>query len=133
MSEIDSIINEADLTRDGKISYSEFLALWEDKNEDKFEESMKEVQFLVHNHDSDRSSVISELISEDEGPEVVARANFVSGKKLSERRASVREDDKHVGFMEEIHTIPMVLSEEGEVAEATGGGGAVKLKQKMTL
>ena len=73
--------------------------------------------------------MISELISEDEGPEVVARANFVSGKKLSERRASVREDDKHVGFMEEI----MVLSEEGEVAEATGGGGAVKLKQKMTL
>lgn len=36
-SEIDSIIAEADITKDNRISYGEFMALWETKKDVDFE------------------------------------------------------------------------------------------------
>ena len=39
--EIDAIIEEADLTNDSRVSYSDFMALWEDKQEPEKDESLK--------------------------------------------------------------------------------------------
>lgn len=89
--EIDSIIEEADLTKDGKISYSEFLALWEDQHEQMREDLIGEVQNLV----SERS-VVSELSEDTEGTDLVARANFIETKLASAEhgRTSVVEGDE---------------------------------------
>lgn len=57
--EIEAIIKEADLTKDGKISYAEFLALWEDKNETKHRENMSVIRQLAEKYNSERSSLDS--------------------------------------------------------------------------
>ena len=136
--EIDAIIKEADLTKDGKISYSEFLALWEDKNETRHRESISQIRALADTYHSDRSSVISDHTSEDEGAEVAARANFLEGKRLSERKVSAKveaaesehkeaEGDKHVGFKDDVSTIPSVAYEE------EGSTATVQLKHQASL
>ena len=123
--EIDAIIKEADLTKDGKISYSEFLALWEDKNETKYAENVADIRALADKFDSEHSSVISDQVSEDDdGAEVASRANFLEEKRLSERKATAgdvvdsgkkheeTQGSKHVGFRDDVSTIPSVAYDE---------------------
>ena len=122
--EIDAIIKEADLTKDGKISYSEFLALWEDKNETKHAENVAAIRALADTYDSEHSSVISDQVSEEDGAEVAARVNFLEEKRLSERKATggdaaggrskheETEGSKHVGFRDDVSTIPSVICDE---------------------
>ena len=148
--EIDAIIKEADQTMDGKISYSEFLALWEDKNETRHQKHIDDIRELAETYqESDRSSLLcssddaatSDGVSDDDdddGPEVLsARANFLEEKRLSERKATVDgaavegEPDqqqeqhkhnahaghKHVGFNDDVRTIPNVAYSEEEEEE----------------
>jgi hypothetical protein len=100
--EIDEIIEEADITRDGKISYAEFLALWEDQNEAKRDQVIKEISLMV-TRDSERSGLSSDL-STDEEVGVVPRVNFIESKQLSERKA--HGDFDLVDFVAEVEDIP---------------------------
>jgi len=92
--EIDAIIKEADLTKDGKISYTEFLALWEDQHETMRETAYREISMLPGAHGSDHSGSSSSLGgTEDEpaAPEtIISRANFIEKKKeaIDRRRSS---------------------------------------------
>ena len=99
--EIDAIIRESDITKDGRISYFEFLAQWQDQNETKRHDDFVALQDLT----SDDSNIDNSHISasqqnvpfddescgsgDDEPEDMVARANFLEGKQLSERKASV--------------------------------------------
>jgi Ca2+-binding EF-hand superfamily protein len=64
--EIEAIIKEADLTHDNRISYAEFLALWENK-----EDSMNALDvvdranFIQHKHSSGRKSIMYQDIKTD--------------------------------------------------------------------
>ena len=79
--EIHAIIDEADITRDNRINYSEFLALWEEKNEEKREHLMDEI------HMDPSSSTVSTTFEDDHGhiADPIDRANFIDGKLHSER------------------------------------------------
>ena len=130
-SEIDAIIDEADLTRDGKISYSEFLALWEVQHEDNRLRSLAEVKQLgTHSGrstDSEESSVDDATNPSPGGHEsVAARASFLESKISSERKVieaakevakkmealstgdhgSANNKAKHVLFYDADETIP---------------------------
>lgn len=103
-SEIDAIIDEADLTRDGKISYSEFLALWEHQNEGNRQTALNEVKAMTLNFvPSDRSlsteNSYEESDLEADSFEPVSRANFIEGKKSSERKVEIASG-KRVGFLD---------------------------------
>lgn len=123
-SEIDAIIKESDPTKDGKVSYSEFLALWEDKQETKFASDIDAIRQLRDAHDSERSSLFSENSSEDDEDvsDLASRSNFLEGKRLSERKTTVeastpvQERVKQVGFKEMVHTIPPISSEKKDTA-----------------
>jgi len=113
--EIDSIIKEADLTSDNKISYAEFLALWEEKHEYKRDVAMKEIEELGPIWGSDRSSEpVSDLSADDvEESVVISRANFLEEKQLSERKV-VPGAEKHVNFKDAVTTIPVPDDTNGE-------------------
>jgi Ca2+-binding EF-hand superfamily protein len=95
MEEIDAIIKDA--SNHGSISYSDFLALWEEQEERKREEIVQEITVLNQNptqvvaHPSDES-VVSTLSSdasdagESGGINFLARSTFIEGKNLSERK-----------------------------------------------
>jgi len=108
--EIDAIIKEVSTENDGKISYAEFLALWEDRKEQEREEIIKEITVLKHVTDSDRSLNMSVLSGEESeiehGNNVLSRASFIDGKKMSERKASTEDAEKRVAFQEAVTTIP---------------------------
>lgn len=108
--EVEEIIKEADLTKDGKISYTEFLALWEDKNETRRETMIQEISLLPSDHGS---SVSFEEYAESESSEggagsshevIISRANFIE-KKLR-RPSDGKNGSKHVLFDEDVKTIP---------------------------
>jgi hypothetical protein len=90
--EINAIIKEADLTNDNRISYPEFLALWEDKNEEKRESMIVDLRQHSASLNSDADHWISsyrqelndDSISENQ---TLARANYIEGKQLSERKS----------------------------------------------
>ena len=100
--EIDEIIREADITKDGKISYAEFLALWEDKHEEKRDEMMRDLRahratlssssygstFGGSSHHTALSSHHKDDLRSDNESDhhTLARANYIEGKKMSERR-----------------------------------------------
>jgi hypothetical protein len=89
--EIDEIIQEADLTKDMKISYSEFLALWESKHEHERSQQLKvlgETNHLYHSSDVDMNSFRgSNLNLADEPLEPAeGRADFILEKHDSSRR-----------------------------------------------
>lgn len=88
-SEIDAIIDEADLTQDGRISYSEFLALWGVKQEDERLRSLDVVKqmWVESGRSSDSEDSRSKAVEKSGGPEYMAsRMNFVEGKRSSERK-----------------------------------------------
>jgi len=101
--EIDAIIEEADSNKDNKISYPEFLALWEDKNEEKRDEMMADLRAhrdtlssssygssvygSSHHEVSSQSSHKDALKSDNESDHhTLARANYIEGKQMSERK-----------------------------------------------
>ena len=57
---IDQIIQEADLTKDNRISYGEFMALWERKEEDEKAEQLKWLGVEVGNRRQSTMSAMSE-------------------------------------------------------------------------
>jgi hypothetical protein len=97
--EIDAIIKEVDLTKNGKISYSEFLAMWEIQHEEKRSEEISVIRNLWHQStDSDRSGA-SAASSEDD---VIARANFLEAKLHVDRKAEERAQiEKKVVFKDD--------------------------------
>lgn len=87
---IEEIINEADLTDDKKISYPEFLALWEDRVGAEVSKSYQTLpaadapSFESDDISSERLSMREENMAD---VATLARANFIEGKKYSERKA----------------------------------------------
>lgn len=117
-SDIDSIIQEADLTKDGKISYTEFLALWEDKNETRRDSFIQEISLIPGAMPSDHSGT-SDLDDSECGDNagsshevIVSRANFIENKNDAKRRCIEDVDAKHVIFDEQVTTIPQVKYED---------------------
>lgn len=119
--EIDSIIKEVSTEKEGKISYAEFLALWEDRNEKEREQIIQEITVLKRVANSDRSlkdnvSVLSgeESESEHDGDNILSRAAFIDEKLMSERKVAAEEaleeavaqTDKRVAFQDAVTTIP---------------------------
>lgn len=90
-SEIESILKEA--SRDGKVTYSDFLALWETRKEKEREEVMNEIAVELAPAMSGDISVLSDesdsLTHGDDKDSVLARASFIDGKRLSERKVIV--------------------------------------------
>lgn len=95
--EIEAIIEEADLTKDNKIWYSEFLALWEQKNEVRRACLYQDIQLpsseyaasLDSSSDDNFSSRSIKIEMEQDNlaeNHTWARANYIDGKKLSERK-----------------------------------------------
>ena len=97
--EIDEIIAEVDDNNDNKISYPEFLALWEDKNEEKRDILMEDLRVhratlsissygsSSYGNSSHHSAYRDALKSDNESDHhTLARANYIEKKKLSERR-----------------------------------------------
>jgi hypothetical protein len=130
-SEIDCIIDEADLTRNGKISYSEFLALWEDKNEGTRQKELREVQDLTLNligSESGGSTTDVESDVEHESFDPASRISFIDSKRSSERKkdAAAQEDidllsnKKTVLFDSQVQTIPTVVLQQTLVEEEKG-------------
>jgi hypothetical protein len=108
---IEAIIKEAETDNDGKISYAEFLALWEDRKEEERDEVLKEIIVLKGRIDtgSERSLTLS-TISGDESDfdqksnHIVSRANFIDGKKFSERKIP-GGGKKRVMFSDSVETV----------------------------
>ena len=84
--EIDAILKE--ISRDGKVSYSEFLAIWEDRQEQQRAEMIKEIMAPDSPHSVTISVMTDELESWRGTANHLARAAFIQGKKQSERRSS---------------------------------------------
>ena len=95
--EIHAIIDEADITRDNRIAYSEFLALWEQKHEEKREHLMVEISELTQSATSSAHPVDDAAPSfpashpaandiQGANTDAVDRANFIDGKLHSERK-----------------------------------------------
>lgn len=116
-SEIEAIIKEADLTKDGKISYAEFLALWEESHENLRESVIDEIQLLKAT--SSLSDPEDPMQINADADEIVARANFIERKQVAERRKSGSgSTDLHVFFPEgNVETIP------DPIEEATNANG----------
>ena len=94
-SEIDQIIAESDLTHDGRISYFEFLAQWQDQREVKRQEVFSSLS-SVDSNAADSIAVVTYRDNDDKGDDsvddpadLVARANFLESKQHSERKATV--------------------------------------------
>lgn len=103
--EIDTILKEAKTNKAGQISYSEFLALWDDRKESERQIMMKEIAVVSSGVESDRSvSALSNDSSLEERANFQSRANFIEGKKLSERKTDV-EQKKQVVFQEPAMTM----------------------------
>jgi hypothetical protein len=108
--EIDEIIKEADLTKDNRVSYSEFLALWEQKHE---EDRANALQMLgdpthlsslsLYTNSESTMSGRSELTGppsmdeSDEREAAKARATFILDKHTM--------NAKHVGFEDTVIAI----------------------------
>lgn len=101
--EIDSIIQEADLTKDNRISYSEFLALWETKHETERHEQLLElgdpnISFEMDMSGNGSLSLRDEDITDD-AEAAVARARFIQAKHNKSEHA------KHVIFIDNVVSI----------------------------
>ena len=98
--EINAIMKEADITHDNRISYSEFLALWEDKNEEKREimidilcqQSASLSSFSDHSNNSQR---LEKKKVNDFENRTLARANYIGCKQLSERKMRKTFSSEH--------------------------------------
>jgi Ca2+-binding EF-hand superfamily protein len=124
--EINAIIKEADLTLDGRISYAEFLALWEDRNE------VPQDKAPTGNASQDSGSDVT-----PGGVDIVSRANFIESKQSAERRRSslveLTGDHMEVLFKEEevpvssIPSVPSVIFDSSQVNVSERFGDATDL------
>jgi hypothetical protein len=104
--EIDSILQEAVLTKDNRISYSEFLALWETKHETERQEQLLELGDPRISFEMDMNTSMSlngsgSLLGEvfaDDAEAALARARFIEAKHKSEHV-------KHVIFIDTVVSI----------------------------
>jgi len=108
--DIDEIIQEADLTKDNRISYSEFLALWEQKHE---EDRANALQLLGEPSTPSSISLLSRGDSNMSGYSEVSGAHSMDDSEEMEaakKRASFLLDKhtmnaKHVGFEDTVIAI----------------------------
>ena len=100
--EIDAIIAEATGGKHDRISYSEFLKLWEEKKETEREKMIQELADI----EEDTISIAS-LDCFDDGVNE-ARAEFIGKKIASSAKDALADSDgvKHVGFTEGHVVIP---------------------------
>jgi hypothetical protein len=122
-------IDSADITRDGKVSYAEFLSLWEDKKEDDRRQSMHDISMLLHKDSSGSIGGLSPSVSDDISDvstfdacdaldDFAARGNFLK-QKINSQRSSSKEElaasvaaiggVKHVFFEDSVQTIPAIF------------------------
>ena len=95
-----------------------------------------QIRQLAETYDSEHSSRFSDQPSDDEGAEVAARANFLAEKRTSERKASATEEipeGKHVGFSEDVSTIPAATFADDENSAVKDDDEALKLKQPVPV
>jgi EF-hand domain pair len=91
--EIQSILHEA--SQNGKVTYADFLALWESRKEKRREEVMNDIAVELAPSMSTDISVLSNDTSDNSSPfeddkdSLMARASFIDGKKTSERKVIV--------------------------------------------
>jgi calcium-dependent protein kinase len=121
--EIEAIIVEADLSHDGQISYSEFLALWEDKNDS--------LQDLAENGSRDSGSTSATGTTAD----IVARANFIESKQTARRRSSSIIElggETNILLRDDPKTVPTVIfdSSQVNVSERFGDATDILLEEK---
>jgi hypothetical protein len=134
--EIDEIIREADLTKDNRVSYSEFLALWEQKHEEERAQalqmlgdpSQRSTMSLLTQSESNASkySEISAAVSVDdsfdEKEAAKARASFV----LEKHASPAASNGKHVGFVDTViaiqsnHNMDQMMDDEPLYVEEDG-------------
>lgn len=80
VEELEAIIKEADLTNDNRISYAEFLALWQEKNNSLRDQVIRDMRSIGSGGADVSSSSPSSLV------DVMANANFIENKLTSGRR-----------------------------------------------
>ena len=96
--EIDQILKEASMTKDNRVSYAEFLQLWEEKHDQERSEQldMLGTEIITSFRENTTELASSELV-EDREP-VHARASFIlqkhDGKRMS-FAGDVQEDIFH--------------------------------------
>jgi hypothetical protein len=128
--EIDSIIQEADLTKDNRISYSEFLALWETKHEIERHEQLLELGDPRISFEMDMnmksSGSMGSLSGEDvaaDAEAAIARAGFIQAKHKSGHV-------KHVVFTDTV----LSIREDNVVAQEVMDDSVVEpLKMKLAV
>jgi hypothetical protein len=105
VDEINSIIQEADLTKDGLISYADFLGLWETKNEQERDDQLKMLghpshlsEFELLSRSGSRTSLDGSLESSDV---IDGRASFILGKHIDPQPVQVYFDDSVVHIQQE--------------------------------
>jgi hypothetical protein len=105
VDEISSIIQEADLTKDGLISYAEFLALWETKNEQTRDHQLKMLgnpshlsEFELLSRSGSRTSLEGSCDSSDG---IDGRASFILGKHINPQPVQVYFDNNVVNIPQE--------------------------------
>ena len=108
---INAIIKEADLTEDNRISYPEFLALWEE-NPATSTSGGKSLSIGTIDSDesytdkSDSTHKMELRADSDAEPASLARENFVEGKMLSERKAEqITKIDVHEATLVILNTV----------------------------
>jgi hypothetical protein len=95
--EIEEIIREADLSKDNRISYSEFLALWENKHENARQEQIAELGIPL-------LSMMDLSMHLDAGSNVALDSQYVDNAEVAEARANFihekhkPDSEKHVAF-----------------------------------
>ncbi len=106
---INAIIKQADLTDDNRISYPEFLALWEDGSGSTGSGTISP-SGSQHSFSSQPETVEKKNLRADSEAEstTLARSNFVEGKKLSERKA---KDALQIGAQQASHVIMNAMEE----------------------
>jgi hypothetical protein len=100
--EIEAIIQEADLSKDNRITYSDFLTLWETKHETERQEQLMtlgdpRISFEMDMNMCVNGSFLGEDIADDVQA-AVARASFIQAKHKPEH-------DKHVIFTDTVISI----------------------------
>mmetsp|Transcript_4005 Transcript_4005/g.6698 ORF Transcript_4005/g.6698 Transcript_4005/m.6698 type:complete len:785 (-) Transcript_4005:21-2375(-) len=123
---IDSIIKEADLTEDNRISYPEFLALWEDKAEIEREEmymSIREPEKVcaVASKETAEQRNLMRADSDAEST-TMARANYIEGKAHSERRMKeTAEIVPNAATKIVLNTVDEIVEDPEVISESFGG------------
>lgn len=100
--EINKIIQEVDLTKDNHVSYAEFLALWETKNEQARDEQLKLLGHTSRLSEFEMLSNFGSRLSLDGSGGSIdleaaqKRASFIMGKHIGPREVQVVFQDDAV-------------------------------------